>query len=73
MHVPNYMSVDFNGKSIVARSLKGDWSFSMELTQRGASDQLKPVNKPSVHATGARFTYDRGNIKEWYINDPKGL
>jgi len=73
LNTTNHMSVDFDGESIVARSLKGDWTFSMELTQLGASDQLKPVNKASVHATGARLTYDRGNIKEWYINDPKGL
>ena len=73
LNTTNHMSVDFDGKSIVVRSLKDDWSFSMELTQLGAPDQLKSVNKPSVHVKGIRLTYDRGHIKEWYINDPKGL
>ncbi len=45
-----------------SRSLKDDWSLSMELTQLGAFDQFEPVNKPSVHVKGTRLTYDRDNI-----------
>jgi len=73
INASNHLSVDFDGKSIVAHSLKGNWSVSMELTQLGPPNQLKPANKPSVHIIGNRITYDRGNIKEWYINDSKGL
>ena len=69
----NHLSVDFDGKGIVARSLKDDWNLSMELTQLGAPKQLKLVNQPSVQIKNNRITYDRGNIKEWYINDSKGL
>lgn len=69
----NNLNVDFDGKSIVARSLKDDWRLSMELIQLGEADELKPASKPSVHLKDNRITYDRGNIKEWYINDTKGL
>jgi hypothetical protein len=71
----NSLNVDFNGKGIEVRthSLKDDWSLSMELTQLGAPGQLKPANKPSVQIEGNRLVYDRGAIKEWYINDPSGL
>jgi hypothetical protein len=69
----NHLSVDFDGKGIVARSLKDDWDLRMELTQLGTPDQLKPVNNGSVQIKDNRITYDRGNIKEWYINDSKGL
>ena len=73
VNVSSHQRVDFDGKSVVAHSLKGDWSVSMELTQLGAPKQLKPANKPAVQIVGNRITYDRGNIKEWYINDVKGL
>jgi len=73
VNASNHLSVDFNGESIVAHSLKGNWSVSMELTQLGTPNQLKPANKPTVQIKGNRITYDRGNIKEWYINDARGL
>jgi hypothetical protein len=73
VNASNHLSVDFDGESIVAHSLKGDWSVGMKLTQLGAPNQLKPANKPAVQILGNRITYDRGNIKEWYINDSKGL
>ena len=69
----NHLSVDFDGKGITAHALKDDWRLSMELTQLGAPGQLKPVSKPTVQIKDNRLIYDRGTIREWYINDPKGL
>lgn len=48
VNASNHLSVDFDGESIVAHSLKENWSVSMKLTQLGALNQLKPANKPSV-------------------------
>jgi len=69
----NHLSVAFDGKGIVARSTKDDWHLMMELNKIGAPEKLQLVNKPNVTVKDNRLTYDRGNIKEWYINDPRGL
>jgi hypothetical protein len=69
----NHLSVDFNGKGIKARSTKDDWNLMMELNKIGALENLQSVNKPNVTVKDNRLTYDRGNIQEWYINDPRGL
>jgi hypothetical protein len=69
----NHLSVDFDGKGLLVHSLRDDWHLSMELVRLGEPDQLKPINQPSVQIKDNRLTYDRGTIKEWYINDPKGL
>ena len=63
-----------NGFRIVPRT--GDthaWEWGLDLTGYGIGDVTRKVSAGDIIVKGNRVEIDRGSIKEWYINDKRGL
>jgi hypothetical protein len=62
------------GVTIIAREAEQpSWSLALSLAGYGRGARQAPLGTPTLRAEGARITYDRGALKEWYENQPRGL
>ena len=50
-----------------------DWRWGLELVRYSQGDQVVEAKSVSLTAVGPRFTYDRGQLSEWYVNESRGL
>jgi len=49
------------------------WRFEWRLAQWGRQGRMAPVEPVPPSTNGARVTYERPGLREWYENTPKGL
>ena len=62
--------------AIVARDAAAsgqDWSFAWQLTRWGRPGSMQGVGSATPSAKGARVTYARPALSEWYENKPEGV
>ena len=67
-----YFTAD--GIRVVPRtSVKTDWMWGLTLAGYGLEGDEQPVGPEAPSASGNRIEYNRSGLKEWYINDERGL
>jgi hypothetical protein len=71
-----------NGLRVVRRTeQKPSWIWGLELVGYGNKDEVRSTKDECIPASpvietlvkGNRIEYRRGDVIEWYVNDPKGL
>ena len=50
-----------------------DWELELSLIGYGRSGTVSSVGEARLVPNGNRIDYERGQIVEWYVNDPEGL
>ena len=58
--------------AVASRSV-GAWEWGLDFIGVGRSGHRKRAERPSIQVEGAKVTYDRGWIREFYVNDERGL
>jgi hypothetical protein len=49
------------------------WDWRLTLSAFGYEGALDPAGAPEVWAQGNLLEYRRGDLTEWYVNDPRGI
>jgi uncharacterized protein (TIGR03437 family) len=55
------------------RLIHGNTALALRLVGYGRGAQLQSTNEASLSSTGNRIEYRRGLLREWYVNEPRGL
>jgi hypothetical protein len=64
----------FDGRGFMARPAAGGWQWGLELQSYGFAGQEHAISGVStVMADGQRLTYQWDGVKEWFVNDQRGL
>src|SRR6185503_3933111 len=50
-----------------------DYTLKLSLSSYGYDGAVSSAPAPKLHADGNRIEYARGDLLEWYLNDPRGL
>lgn len=69
------MRMSFDGRGLLVKPAKADWTWGLELDSYGFAGALHTVSTPATaRATEGRMEYEWGTaLQEWYINDARGL
>ena len=49
------------------------WRWGMTLAGYGFEGFIKPVKEGPMRSEGSRMIYDRGDLREWYVNEGRGV
>lgn len=57
----------------IAPDRDDSWTWSLRWIGYGRPGAVRPVPEAVRHADGNRIEYLRGNLLEWYVNEPRGV
>ncbi len=60
-------------RAIRRTEVEPTWELGLALVGFGRGDRLSPIEPATLSANGNRIDLARGEITEWYVNEPRGL